>query len=409
MPVKGPEVQAQQQAVVVAVTKIKNFLHNAIYRLLLLMFTGVLASQSVNAAVLPEERVDSLYHNYTGGGITIDGPSILVRKNFADKISISANYYVDNITSASIDAITQASPYTENRVQQSIGIDYLNDKSTLSYSYTTSIESDFDATTHSFGISQEMFGSMTTISLGYSIGDNIITKTGDDTFLETSGFTDYRASLSQVLTKNLIMALTYDIITDDGFLNNPYRSIRYLDATNAEFGYSYQLEEYPETRSTNAVSISMRYFLPYRAALYGSYRYFTDSWGIKADTYEIGYVHPLEENWTFETSFRYYSQTQANFYSDLFPFARPQNVFARDKELSTFTDINIALGVTYEFGEDNLFFFDKGSANLYYTYMAFDYANFRDVRVNNGPATAGSEPLYNFTASVIRLYFSFWF
>ncbi len=405
MPVKGPEVQAQQQAVVVAVTKIKNLMHSIIFRLLLLMFTGALISQSVNAAVLPEERVDALYHNYTGGGITIDGPSILVRKNFADKVSISANYYVDNITSASIDAVTQASEYTENRIQQSIGIDYLNEKATLSYNYTTSVESDFDATTHSFGISQEMFGSMTTISLGYSIGDNIVTKTGDDTFLETSGFTDYRTSLSQVLTKNLTMTLTYDIITDDGFLNNPYRSIRYVDP-NVSDGYSFQLELYPETRSTNAVSISMRYFLPYRAALYGSYRYFTDSWGIKADTYEIGYVHPLEENWTFETSFRYYSQTQANFYSDLFPFIDPQNVYARDKELSTFTDINIGLGITYEFGEDNLFFFDRGSANLYYTYMAFDYANFRDIRVKNG---AGNEPLYNFTASVIRLYFSFWF
>lgn len=405
MPVKGPEVQAQQQAVVVAVTNMKNLLHSPIQWLLLLTLTGALTSQSVNAAVLPEERVDALYHNYTGGGITIDGPSILVRKNFADKVSISANYYVDNITSASIDAVTQASEYTENRVQQSIGIDYLNEKATLSYNYTTSVESDFDATTHSFGISQEMFGSMTTISLGYSIGDNIVTKTGDDAFLEASGFTDYRASLSQVLTKNLTMALTYDIITDDGFLNNPYRSIRYVDPNVAD-GYSFQLEVYPETRSTNAVSIAMRYFLPYRAALYGSYRYFTDSWGIKADTYEIGYVHPLEENWTFETSFRYYSQTQANFYNDLFPFINPQNVFARDKELSTFTDINIALGVTYEFGEDNLFFFDRGSANLYYTYMAFDYANFRDIRVKNG---AGNEPLYNFTASVIRLYFSFWF
>jgi len=398
----------------VAVTKMKQF-YTLTGRLLLLailatsliasLIASLVTSTAVHAAVLPEERVDALYHNYTGGGITIDGPSILVRKNFADKVSVSANYYVDNITSASIDAVTQASAYTEEREQTSLGIDYLNDKSTISYSFTNSVESDFDATTNAFGISQEMFGSMTTISMFYSIGDNIVTKTGDDLFREASGFKDYRTSLSQVLTKNLIMSLTYDIITDEGFLNNPYRSIRYVDPNVAD-GYSFQLELYPETRTTNAVSVSMRYHMPYRAALYGSYRYFTDSWGIKADTYEIGYVHPLEEHWTFETSFRYYSQTQANFYSDLFAFENPQNVYARDKELSTFTDINIGLGITYEFGEDNLFFFDRGSANLFYTYMAFDYANFRDIRVKNG---AGNEPLYNFTASVIRLYFSFWF
>lgn len=360
---------------------------------------------SASAGVLADERADLLYHNYTGGGVTIDGPSVLIRKNFAEKVSISANYYVDNITSASIDAVTQASEYTEERVQTSIGLDYLNDKSIISYGFTKSVESDFDASTHSFGISQDMFGSMTTVNLSFSIGDNIITKTGSDNFEEFSKFNDYRVSLSQVLTKNLIMNLTYNIITDEGFLNNPYRRIRYLDS-NATDGYSFQDELYPETRTTNAASISLRYYLPYKAALYGSYRYFTDSWGIKADTYEIGYIHPLESNWTFETSYRFYSQTEADFYNDLFPFENPQNVYARDKELSTFSDINVAFGVTYDFESDSLFFFDRGSANLFYTYMSFDYENFRDIRVKNG---AGNEPLYSFTANVIRLYLSFWF
>ena len=365
----------------------------------------LLVTQSLNAAVLPEERADVLYHNYTGGGITIDGPSVLVRKNFADKVSISANYYADNISSASIDAVTQASEYTEARTQTSIAADYLNDKSTLSYSFTKSVENDFDATTNSFGVSQEMFGSMTTVSLSYSFGDNIVTKTGDENFLEFSDFKDYRASLSQVLTKNLIMTLAYDIITDEGFLNNPYRSIRYLDSNNVD-GYSFQLEKYPETRTSNAASVALRYYLPYRAAVYGSYRYFTDTWGIKADTYEVGYVHPLEENWTFETSFRFYSQTEANFYSDLFPFQDPQNVYARDKELSTFTDYNLGLGVIYEFSAGDSSFFERGEASFFYTFMSFDYDNFKDIRVKNG---AGNEPSYSFTAGVIRMYVSLWF
>ncbi len=399
---KALVVQAQQQEVAVVATKRNSFSSGIFILGMIILFSRII---SVEAAVLPEERVDALYHNYTGGGISIDGPSVLVRKNFADKVSISANYYVDNITSASIDAVTQASEYTENRVQTSLGFDYLNDKSTISYSYTTSIENDFDATTHSFGITQDMFGSMTSVSMSFSIGDNIITKTGDDGFEKFSNFNDYRISVSQVLTKSLIMSFTYNIITDEGFLNNPYRSIRYIDSAATD-GYSFQAELYPETRTTNAASISLRYFLPYRAAVYGSYRYFTDSWGIKADTYEIGYVHPLENNWTFETSYRFYSQTQADFYSDLFPFVSPQNIYARDKELSTFSDVNLAFGVTYEFESDNLFIFEKGSANLFYTLMSFDYENFRDIRVKNG---AGNEPLYSFDATVIRLFFSFWF
>ena len=47
------------------------------------------------AAVLPEDRADLLFHSYSGDNVTIQGPSLLVRKEFAGKFSASANYYVD--------------------------------------------------------------------------------------------------------------------------------------------------------------------------------------------------------------------------------------------------------------------------------------------------------------------------
>ena len=353
--------------------------------------------------MLPEERVDSLYHNYNGGGITIDGPSVLVRKNFADKVSVSANYYVDNISSASIDVVLLASPYAEKRVQTSVGADYLNDKSIISYNFTQSVEKDYEAVTHFFGVSQEMFGGLTTVSLGYALGDNVVTKTGDDSFEDVAGFKNYRTSVSQILTKNLILSLAYDIITDEGFLNNPYRQVRFLSGS----GFALQPEEYPRTRTSNAASFNLRYYLPYRAAVYGGYRYFIDTWGIQADTYEMGYVHPLEDNWIFETNFRFYRQTQADFYSDLFDFESAQNFLARDKEMSDFQNYTLGFGVSYEFDSDSLAFFEKGSANFYYSYIAFDYNNFRDA--NAIGFVVGNEPLYSFSANVFRMYLSFWF
>lgn len=360
----------------------------------------------LNAAVLPEERADALYHNYDGGGITIDGPSILVRKNFADQVSVSANYYVDNISSASIDAVTQASPYKEKRTQTSAALDYLHDKSTLSYSYTYSTENDYDATTNYIGVSQEMFGGLSTVSLSYTQGDNTVSKTGDASFSDVASFKNYRVSLAQVITKKTIISLTYDIITDEGFLNNPYRQIRYLDSGSAS-GYSFQAENYPRTRTSNAASFNLRYHLPYRAAAFIGYRFFTDSWGIKADTVEIGYTHPLKENWIFETGLRYYAQNQADFYSDLFPFRDAQNFLARDKELSTLTDYSFNIGVSYALNNDGLSFFDKVSANIYFSHIVFNYDNFRDIRQSS--FAAGSEPEYGFSANVIRMYLSFWF
>ena len=50
------------------------------------------------------------------GGITVDGPSVLVRKKFGESLAATANYYIDNITSASIDVVVSgASRYAERR------------------------------------------------------------------------------------------------------------------------------------------------------------------------------------------------------------------------------------------------------------------------------------------------------
>jgi hypothetical protein len=95
------------------------------------------------ADVLPDDRADILYHLYDGGGVTIEGPSILVRKKAGKSVSFVANYYVDMISSASIDVVTTASPYTEEREQLSIGMDYLRGNTMMSISATNSEESDF--------------------------------------------------------------------------------------------------------------------------------------------------------------------------------------------------------------------------------------------------------------------------
>ena len=130
----------------------------------------LLASKIATGAALPEERSDVMYHRYNGGGVTIDGPSVLVRKNFADQYSVSGNYYVDDISSASIDVVTTGASedgYHEKRTEYSITGDYLNQKSLLSAGYTYSDETDYTANTYYIGISQDFFGGLNNISFGY--------------------------------------------------------------------------------------------------------------------------------------------------------------------------------------------------------------------------------------------------
>jgi hypothetical protein len=372
----------------------------------LLLLVLALAAMPAPAGVLPEDRADVLFHSYDGGGVTIQGPSLLMRKQFAGKFSASANYYVDKVSSASIDVVTTASPYEEERTQYSVGLDYLHDRWIMSMGLTKSEENDYTAETFSFGISQDLFGDLTTISLGYSLGDDTVSRRGDALFADVVERQQYRVGLSQILTKKLLLGVSLETITDEGFLNNPYRSARYADPTTPQ-GYSYQPEVYPRTRTSDAGALRLRYFLPYRAAIHGEYRSYRDTWDIKADTYELGYTHPLDGGWIIEAKLRFYSQNNADFYSDLFPYVNAQNFLARDKELSTFDSQTFRIGMTYDILRGGWRFVDKGSVSVFYDRIAFQYADFRDL---TGSGTVpGQEPLYSFEANVFQFFVSFWF
>lgn len=366
----------------------------------------VLFSITSNAAVLPEERTDIFFHSYSGGGMDISGPAVLVRKSVSDSVSLSARHYVDTISSASIDVevILGASRYDEERIENAFSIDFLNEKTLMNLSYTNSNENDFVADTFSFGMSQDVFGDLTTVSMGYTHGSNEIGKTGTASFSEASQTDKFKLSLTQVLTKNLVAAASLEVITDAGFLNNPYRKVRYL---NTPITFLLEDEIYPKTRTSNAVAVRARYFLPYRAALHAEYRMFQDSWGIVANNFEIGYIHPFADNWTADVHFRSYAQTKATFYSDLFPYSNAQNFLARDKELSTFNNNTIGFGISFEFAKGEGGFIDKASVNFKFDYINFNYKDFRDATQIS--FTPGNEPLYKFSANVMQLFVSVWF
>lgn len=378
---------------------------------------ALVLAPTVHSGVLPADRADVLYHRYDGGGVVVQGPSVLVRKSFKDKLSVSATYYEDMISSASIDVLSNASKYSEKRTQTSLGVDYLRGKSTYSAGFIRSIESDYKANTGYFNISQDMFGDLTTISFGFRRGKNDVSrnikvngvKVNDPNFAAFMDSRAYTGDLTQVLTRNLIGTLSFEVSTDQGYLNSPYRSVRYVVplAQNPK-GYAYDAELYPKTRTGNALAARLNYYLPWRAALDGKYRYYTDSWGIKADTLSLEYTHPLWKRWEFSGRYRFYRQTSADFYSDLFPRRDALNFEARDRELAAFTSNTVGFSASYEFRVRGAPWIQKSSLNLSFDRMMINYDNYRNVLLST-PATVGAEPLYKLDANIFQLFFSAWF
>ena len=382
-------------------------------------FAALLLMRATNADVLPDDRADIFYSKYSGGGMDITGKSVLVRKKITDDLAVEANYFVDTVSGASVDVLSNASVIKDERKQKSGTVQYLHDKTTYSLSYINSTERDYISNTTNFSLSQDMFGDLTTLTLGWGrtrdeVGEN--NGTAFKPIIAWLGHAEsqsYNVGVSQILTKDLIGGATFEVITDDGYLANPYRSIRYFDPSNPK-GYSLGSQVYPDTRTSTAVQGQLKYYLPYRAAVTGSYRYFRDTWGVTANTYELDYTHPIANIWILEGRLRYYQQGHASFYSDLFPYAGSQNFMARDQDLASSENTTIGIKATYAFLTDGWKIFKRGTVTADLSRIQFHYLDFRDIRdyydtPAGGDYPVGTEPLYHFNATVFQLYMSMFF
>jgi hypothetical protein len=360
----------------------------------------------VTAQVLDDDRMDVMYHVYEGGGETIDGPSILVRKKFADKYAVSAGYYADMVSSASIDVITTASPYREQRREYGLGFEYRSDGTLYKLGLSHGKESDYESNAAQAIVRQSLFGDLTNVSLSYARGWDKVFRNGDASFSDHVDRNVFGIDVSQIATERLVVGLAWEAVTEDGYLNNPYRLVRYLDP-GAPRGYSYEPERYPRTRSGSALAVRASYRLPFRAAVQGEYRYYSDDWKVRAHTIEASYTVPFGDRWIFDAHMRYYTQDGASFYSDLYPGQDFQEFLARDKTLSSMSSQTVGVGASYQFIMPWVNFFQKSTVNLKYDLITYQFDDFRDLRWSE--YAPGTEPLYSYDASVIQVYFSGWF
>ena len=344
---------------------------------------SLLAVGGVKAVDLPEDRADAMFHAYDGGGTKATGPALLVRKKVAENVSLSGTYYVDMVSNASIDVVTTASPYKETRNEFSLGLDYTVRDSLITVSAARSREPDYVANRLNFDVSQEVFGGMTTVSLGFTRGSDDVGRKGTEGFIDTAQHWQYRLGLTQILTPTWLASKNLEAISDNGYLGSPYRIALVYGAAVPE--------NVPRTRTSRAVKFRVIGDVGGRTAVRAEYRYFWDTWAIKANTLEFGASHYFGDAWLTDAWFRYNTQQHALFYSDN---ATTQTEFiTRNRQLSTFNTASLGAKVAYSVrkvpGQYEI------KLNGSYERLQFKYDDFTDVRTGTP---------YSSSANVVQLY-----
>jgi hypothetical protein len=360
---------------------------------------GVIAAGTAHAADLPEDRADAMYHLYDGGGVKASGPAVLLRKKVSDSISLNGSYYVDMVSNASIDVVTTASPYKETRNEYAVGGDYVYRDTTITLGTSTSREPDYTSNATNLDISQEVFAGLTTVSMGFTRGADKVGKKGVG-FFDTATHWKYRAGVTQILTPRWLASANAEIISDAGYLGSPYRVARVFGAAVPERD--------PRTRSSRSVKFavigdvsglfggqgsdgSLAQGSGSRTSVRAEYRYFWDTWAIKAHTAELGVSRYFGDNWLVDGFARYYKQDRALFYSDN---AQTETQYvSRNRQLGTYDDVSLGAKVAYTVKQVPGKYEVK--LNGSYQYIKYKFDDFTDLRTGS---------LYDYSASVVQFF-----
>lgn len=345
---------------------------------------GLIAAGHAQAVELPENRADLMYHLYDGGGVQASGPALLVRKSLLNKVSLSASYYADIVSNASIDVVTTASPYDETRNEYGFGVDYAVRDALITLAGSHSKEPDYVADAFSLDVAQEVFSGMTSVSLGYTYGSDDVGKR-DVGFFDHAKHWRYRLGLTQILTPSWLASANFEIVSDDGFLGNPYRSARVFGAAVPE--------RVPRTRTSRAVKFRVIGEVAPAWSVHGEYRYFWDNWDIAAHTFDLGLSRRLGDQWLVDAYARGYRQDGALFYFDN---ATSESLYVtRNRQLSTYNSVALGAKATYTWKRVPGQYEIRLHGALEFTKT--DYSDFTDLR-NGSP--------YSYSATVAQVFVS---
>jgi len=158
------------------------------------------------------------------------------------------------------------------------------------------------------------------------------------------------ASVSQILTKKMQASLFLDVVHQDGLLSAPHQRVYFSDKPDFfidNFHIADDVERLPDTRFKLPIGMRLNYFINEYLTFRSYYRLYTDNWGITAHTAEIELPLKITRSLAVIPSYRYYTQTAADYFSEYNTHVSTQEFYTSDYDLSKFNSYQYGIGVRY--------------------------------------------------------------
>lgn len=322
---------------------------------LLIKTTALILLLSFGSILFAEDKISfrtNLFSDNTG--TAVQSPAVELIQGLIGDLQFMLRYSLDRViippirglsaTPSPTDAVTGASRPVddENAANES----FTKDRNEIiagfslprvSGSFYYSNESDYLGKMATIAANTDLNQRNTNVAVNYSYGWDKIKPLGTDT-LHTKEVHNVNATVTQVLSPNMIARIGADFSYVRGFQSNPYRTV------NA--GGQIFLERHPQERKRGAVFFKVNRYFKTQTTVNMEYRYYRDNWDVHSHTLSFFYHQYFSDKVLFRYRYRYYLQTAANFHQTSYPMVRP--FMTSDYKLQAFNAHLFGLKIEYK-------------------------------------------------------------
>ncbi|WP_276381387.1 DUF3570 domain-containing protein [Flavobacterium sp. H4147] len=145
-------------------------------------------------------------------------------------------------------------------------------------------------------------------------------------------------SYSQIINQRLQIQLVGDLISQNGYLSLPFHRVYFSDGTVHQ-------EKMPDTRFKIPIGIRASYFMGDNIIIRAYYRYYTDSWDLKAHTADLEIPVKITQAFSLSPFYRYYSQSAAKYFKPYGGHSQSDEFYTSNYDLSKFNSSFVGMGL----------------------------------------------------------------
>lgn len=233
-------------------------------------------------------------------------PSMFVLLPLGEEWALRTSYTTDSLSGASplfYDTLSGASGSGVNDIRRAGDVELTRYFSRVAVSVGAAVsrEDDYDSNAVRAKASFDSADHNRTWVVGVGAAEDTIDPVNNLVEDERRHVLEGQVGLTQVLTPASLVSVNLTWAHGSGYFNDPYKP---LDTRPDQRDQGVLLARYNRFFETHAQTLRL------------SYRYYADSWSVRAHTLEGAFEQPLPHGLALTPSLRYYTQSAAAFYRD---------------------------------------------------------------------------------------------